>query len=121
MSQEKLNIDFKKGSFKGTLRMVEFNEGDSHIIYLPSLQLSSYGDTLTEARELLEIQMDELSKSILAMGELKGTNYLKSLGWAKQQFFKKRLVNLSETTYDDIKREFNLPEGTELHSSAIAV
>jgi len=121
MNKETINIDVRKKIFKAKLNGIGFKEGDSHIIYLPSLQLSSYGDTIKEANEMMKISLKEFSESLLEMNENKIHSILKQLGWEKTKFFNKRLVNLSETTFEDIKKEFNLPDDTQVQKIPIAV
>ena len=119
MKKETLNIT--KTRIKGQFSGVAFAEGNSHIVYIPSLQLSSYGDSIKEAREMMEIVLVKFSKDVLALSEDKVQNVLSKLGWKRTQYFKKRMVNLSETTFDDIKKQFNLPDETEVEEMSIAV
>jgi predicted RNase H-like HicB family nuclease len=119
MNKETLNIT--KTRIKGKVSAVGFNEGNSHIIYVPSLQLSSYGDTIKEARKMIKIVLQQFSKDILTLNEDKIQSVLADLGWERNQYFKKRMVNLSETTFEDIKKQFNLPDETEVEQMSIAV
>jgi len=119
MKEETLNIT--KTRIKGKVNAVGFNEGSSHIIYVPSLQLSSYGDSIKEAHDMIKIVLGQFSKDILALSEDKTQNVLSELGWKHTKYFKKRMVNLSETTFDDIKKQFNLPDETEVEQMSIAV
>jgi hypothetical protein len=121
MRKETINIDVRKKIFKAKLIGIGFKEGDSHIIYLPSLQISSYGDSIQEANEMMKISLNEFSDNLLELSENKIHSILKQLGWEKTRFFNKRLVNLSETTFDDIKKEFNLPDDTQVEKIPIAV
>lgn len=121
MRKETINIDYRKKIFKAKLNGIGFKEGDSHIIYLPSLQISSYGDTIKEANEMMKISLKEFSENLLELNENKINSILKQLGWEKTKFFNKRLVHLSETTFEDIKKEFNLPDDTQVQKIPIAV
>jgi len=121
MKKETINIDVRKKIFSAKLNGIGFKEGDSHIIYLPSLQISSYGDTFKEANEMMKFSLKEFSESLLELSENKIHSILKQLGWEKAKFFNKRLVNLSETTFEDIKKEFNLPDDTQVQKIPINV
>ena len=121
MKKETLNIDLSKKTLKAQLNGIGFKENDSHIIYLPSLQISAYGDNFKEANEMVRSSIHEFSKNLMKLPESKINSILKDLGWIKHKFFKKRLSNLSETTFDDIKKEFNLPENTPVERIPIAV
>ncbi len=119
MKKETLNIT--KIRIKGEVNAVGFNEGSTHIIYVPSLQLSSYGDSIKEALEMMKIVIEQFSKDILVLSEDKIQSVLSDLGWTRTKYFKKRMVNLSKTTFSDIKKQFNLPDETEVEQMSIAV
>jgi hypothetical protein len=94
MRKETINIDHRKKIFKAKLNGIGFKEGDSHIIYLPSLQLSSYGDTIKEANEMMKISLNEFSENLLELNENKINSILKELGWEKveQTFIKNSFI-----------------------------
>ena len=94
MRKETINIDYRKKIFKAKLNGIGFKEGDSHIIYLPSLQLSSYGDTIKEANEMMKISLNEFSENLLELNENKINSILKQLGWekAEQTFIKNSFI-----------------------------
>jgi hypothetical protein len=119
MKKETLSIS--KNRIKGSLNGVGFKEADSHIVYIPSLELSAYGDSIKEAQEMMKIVLNEFSKNLLSLNNDKIQDILSSLGWERNQYFKKRMINLSETTFDDIKKQFNLPDETEVEQLSIAV
>ena len=119
MKKETLSIS--KNRIKGSLSGVGFREADSHIIYIPSLELSAYGDSIKEAHQMMKVVLNEFSKNILSLKDDEIQNVLSDLGWERNQYFKKRMVNLSETTFDDIKKQFNLPDETEVEQMSIAV
>ncbi|MDD3723148.1 MAG: hypothetical protein PHW92_11825 [Lutibacter sp.] len=121
MEKETLNIDLRNKTLRAQLNGIAFKEKDSHIIYLPSLQLSAYGDNFKEANEMVKATVHEFSKNLLELPENKINSILKDLGWIKHKFFKKRMSNLSETTFEDIKKEFNLPDNTPVERIPIAV
>ncbi|WP_299666907.1 hypothetical protein [uncultured Polaribacter sp.] len=119
MKRENLNIS--KIRIKGTLSAVGFKEGDSDVLYIPSLELSSYGDSIKEAHDLMTEILKQFSKDLLSLSEEKIQSFLSDLGWERNKYLKKRMVNLSETTFDDIKKQFNLPDETEVEQMSIAV
>lgn len=121
MAQETLNIDIHNKSFKAKLIGINFKEGESYIVYIPSLELSGYGDSFKEAHALLKSTLDSFSKDLLALSDIQINKELTRLGWEKNKFFKKRLSHLSETTFDDVKKMFNLPEDTVATRVPIAV
>ena len=70
---------------------------------------------------MIKLVLNEFSKDIIRLKEDEIQNILSNLGWKRNQYFKKRMVNLSETTFDDIKKQFNLPDETEVEQMSIAV
>lgn len=121
MGKEKLNIDLQKKVFKAELVAIALSEGKSQILYIPSLDISSYGDNLDEANKMLKVCLDEFSKNLLELSQSKIDTILNSLGWEKHKYFKKRHSNLSEITIDDIIAKFDLPKNTKAERIPIAV
>lgn len=107
---ERLSVNFSKGRLKARLNAMSFMEGDSYIIYLPSVKISAYGDTLDEAKEMIEVCLEEFSKDIIKLNSKVGMDYLRGLGWKEESYFKKRMIALSTTSFEDIKKEFDLPD-----------
>lgn len=121
MKKESLRIDIASKRIHAKLLGIQFKEGDYDIIYIPSLQISGYGQTIKEAHELVRISLEDFSETLFKHNEYKVFEVLKKLGWERNKFFNKRMSNLSETTFEDIRREFNLPNEIELQEIPIAV
>tara|TARA_R110000868_G_scaffold355726_1_gene617287 strand:+ start:3740 stop:4105 length:366 start_codon:yes stop_codon:yes gene_type:complete len=121
MIKENIKIDIKSKRLTATLKGIGFKEGEYFIIYIPSLNVSGYGVTEQEANELVKITLENFSEELFKMNENKIFEQLKSLGWQKNRIFNKRMSNLSETTFEDIIKEFNLPKETKLQEMPIAV
>lgn len=113
MQKEFLKINLKKQEVSGGFHAVGFMDGASHIVYIPSLQLSAYGDTPDEAQEMMEDVLQVFSQDILDCTEAQLNTLLSQMGWQKERFFPKRRIHLSRTTFEDIKKEFNLPDTVE--------
>ena len=121
MDKETLNVDIINKNFKAQLNAVGFKEADYHILYIPSLQISSYGDTFKEANDMLKESLNQFSEDIFALKKNEITAIFRDLGWRKNKFFSKRLSHLSDTTFEDIKEEFNIPEETEVSQFPVQV
>ena len=121
MEKEIVKIDFPKRFWKAELNGVEFKEEQSHIIYIPSLNISSYGDTTEEALEMMKVVARQFFLDLLDLGEVALKKELENLGWIGSKYFKKKLTHLSNTTFEDIKKEFNLPDETTVRNIPIAV
>lgn len=118
MIHETLIIDLAKQNLVLDANCIHFKEGDSFIIYLPSLNISAYGDSLVEAKEMFQVCLEEFTRDIFF--NLKSYSaieaYLKELGWKSTRFSNKKMFRLSEISFVAIIKEFGLPESTMLES-----
>lgn len=119
--KETLNIDRNKNIFKGHLSGICFKEGDYQIIYVPSLEISSYGEDLKEANSMMKKIITQYGKDLLHLTESKMNKTLTEMGWQKSKFFKRKHENMSDTTFEDIRKEFNLPDDIKVRNIPIAV
>lgn len=94
------------------------NSNKKHVLVVPSVMLVSSGSTEQEARDFLNLQVELLMSDFNEMGQAKFYNEIRSLGWRKNNFFKKR-VEKSEMTFDDAKKMFNIPEKAKLKKMAM--
>lgn len=121
MKEEFIKISKSKKFFDGQFRMMHFKDGDSHILYLPSLGISGYGDTPEEAHEILKISITEFTNELIKLPEHKMFEELRKFGWKRDKIFRKKMKNLSNTTFDDIKKQFNIPDTVEISESSLTV
>jgi len=121
MKDQFLKVDTSKRILKGHVKMIGFKEGDFEIVYLPSLGISGYGNTVAEAQELIKISIQAFADDLFKLEEYQIFKELEQLGWKQQKIFKKQLRNLSPTTFEDIKREFNIPDNTPITETSISV
>jgi hypothetical protein len=121
MQKETLHLDPDNRKFKAQLSAVEFKEDHSFILYLPSLNISAYGDTPEEAHELLRASLAVFSEDLFQMEEKQREEFLADLGWKNKLFFKRKLEKLSTTTFEDIVKQFDLPVNTQVQQVPIAV
>lgn len=110
MSKESLKISVKHRQFNAYLQAIAFMDGDSHVIYIPSLEISAYGDSFEEAHEMMKENLHVFSEDMFECSAQEVDAILSELGWKKGKFFPKRRINLSNTTFEDIKKQFNLPD-----------
>lgn len=119
----KIKVNNKNNrSVKGCLRTVEFEDNGHFVIYIPSLQLSAYGDDITEAKEMLEVVVDDFCDSLTELSEGQALAELRKFGWEKNSYFTKRFEN--SNTYIDregILKDFDLPSDTKVREKFLAV
>lgn len=81
MQEEKISDEFQFGgkSLTVNLKVLFFEEDNIHFAFVPSLDLTGYGNTAKEARESLSIVLDEFLRYTLE----KGTFFLElqRMGW----------------------------------------
>lgn len=119
--KETIKIDSKRKVFSAELEGIMFADGKCQIFYIPSLQISSYGDNPKEANEMMRVSLQAFSRDLFEQTEKEVHSILKKLGWEKIKFFPKKLVSMKKMTSEEIKKEFNLPLETELKNIPIAV
>jgi len=119
--KELLKIDFRNGRVKGTVEMLEFKEGDSFIVYSPSLQLSSYGPSKQESHEMMKEVLNDYCTNLIDAGPEQAFFELKKLGWKQHKFFKKRFLDPPYVDINGILREFNLSEATEVKREVVSI
>jgi len=122
MESEYLRIDTKNKQAVGEFVGMFFKDQNAIVSYVPSLDLTSYGDNEQEAIEMMEVSIREFLNDLVKMkSENEIYQTLKSFGWHRHAFFSKRLTNLSETTFEDVIKQFGLPENTKAKNLPLAV
>lgn len=112
---EYLKLDFKRKRGKGRFKLVEFLDNGHHIAYLPSLNLSAYGSTKEEARQMMsDIILIDFFESLLNIPESQMFEELQKLGWERSPFFKQDLSKSVHVDRAGILKNFNLSEETVL-------
>lgn len=119
MKTEKLKLDFKKGSVKGLLKVLSFKEGDSFIQYVPSLNISAYGDSDEESSEMLREIIKDYFHDLFELNEYKINGILKDFGWIKSKLYPKRFVSDSFIDKEGVLNNFNLPAETVIKETLI--
>jgi len=121
IEKEVLNIDLKKLNMAGKVRVFDFMDEGHHISYIPSLNLSGYGDTKQEALDLLmKHVVKDFFEGLLTLSESQINEELKKLGWERSHFLN-REFSKSYLDEDGVLREFNLPAETQIESQFLAV
>lgn len=119
--ENKIKIDYKNHTLTGHVQIMEITLKDSIILYVPSLELSSYGDTRSEAKELLDSIMFDYSESLFQLPKNELINELGKYGWKKHEYFNKRFKNESFVDKEGVLKNFDLPLDTPIHEATLAV
>lgn len=98
-----------KNSFLFRIKVFLGKEGDSCLMYSPSLNLSGYGDTFQEAEKSLFLSVDLFCESLSKVNSKQRDHLLKNLGWAKAELKNK---NYSKSYIDEDGVLQNFDDGT---------
>jgi predicted RNase H-like HicB family nuclease len=115
-----IRLNRSKSNADALLHLMRFKDGEFHIVYLPEIKMSSYGETEQEAIDML---MDTLTIYLsnligLAKKEMEGE-------LARYGFFVGSMIHKNfeyKGPYVDVKgvlKEFNLPEDTTVEESEL--
>ena len=88
--------------------------------FLPSLNLTAYGDSKEKARKMLgDIVIKDFFENLLELPENQIYDELIRLGWERSKFFKQELSKSSHIDRTGILRNFNLSNETVLEETLV--
>ncbi|TKC02694.1 type II toxin-antitoxin system HicB family antitoxin [Pedobacter cryotolerans] len=120
--KENLKIDYKHKRGKGVFRILEFEDHGHHIVYIPSLKLSSYGNTADEAQKMMgDVILEDFFENLFEQSEKVIFDYLKNLGWSKSSIYPKELSNDVHIDTYGILKNFNLSSSTKVTEKLVEV
>ena len=118
--QDSFQISFSSKKLKGSFRIYYFMDHDHYIAYMPSLQLTGYGDNRKEAVDMLiDIVLDDFCENMLELRVEKANELLASLGWKRNKLFHKKFTSTSYVDKEGVLRNFNLPLETKIESEVL--
>jgi len=121
MKKEVLKLDFNKKSLQAKLNAFGFKDGEFYILYIPSLEISAYGDDYNDAMQMLKESLDVFSEDIFNIPIKNAKNLLKKLGWQPNKIFKKKMEQTKNISPEYLIKEYNLPDNTTIKSIPIAI
>ena len=94
---------------------VEYQDPETGMfcMYIPSLQLHSYGDTMEEAEEMLDESMKMFFDNLFTSSLKKIESELYRLGWSKKKFKQKEffpIVDLEERLKEEKIENYKVSE-----------
>jgi len=92
---ESLKVNVKKGKIALQVNGVHFIDKDTKqvVIYIPSLDISSYGETKEKAEEMIKDSFDFFCRHLISLSMAEMNSLLSTLGWSKG-FFAKQFSKL---------------------------
>lgn len=87
----RLNLGRDRGYISGTLNSIQYKDRDTKqfVIYIPTLELSGYGETIEKAKEMIDFVVQDYFQYLKSLGSEKAQAELSLLGF-KQGIFKKQ-------------------------------
>ena len=89
--KDTLHVNYTSHHIKGHLTAFRFIDNDTNqwVVYLPTLELSGYGETLEKAQEMLRFHIEDFSSNLVNISRKESSILLQSLGWSQDAIFKK--------------------------------
>ena len=107
-THEYMRIDFRKRSVKGKFNLVGFQDKDTlqQVLYIPSLDISAYGDTQEKTYEMVRNAMDEYFDFLTSLPKIEFYQELSKCKWKKNTFASKQFSKVY-VDVDGVLQEFN--------------
>ena len=126
MSEELDTIQIQYGknhkTLNGLIKAIEFENDGYHIVYLPSLKISSYGKSKEEAEEMMkEVVIKDFCETLMDQKLSKVLADLHSLGFKKRGFFETEMSKSAHVDKEGILKDFDLAENTQFNESMLTV
>lgn len=87
--ERKEHIRISSSEMTLMIRVFDGRDGDFHIIYSPSLNISGYGSNFKEAEELFKSSIEAFALDIRELSSKKRNAALAQLGWHKEKLKQK--------------------------------
>ncbi|TAE33468.1 MAG: hypothetical protein EAZ91_02320 [Cytophagales bacterium] len=116
-----LEIDFVRRQVRLAVTGFTFLDHEHTIIYLPSLNLSAYGNSQEEAKTMLsEVVLDDFCENLIALSPVEAREFLGDLGWAMDAGNGLNFSNSAFVDKDGILRNFDLPQDTPISEQVVS-
>jgi predicted RNase H-like HicB family nuclease len=122
--QDWINLHHSKSrkKVKMYLGVITVKDNDNFVFIIPSLNLSSYGETYEEAKEMMDkIVLNDFCESLMALPLPEILKELHSLGWSNSPFFAKELSRTSYIDKQGLLKDFDISEDAIIEESTIEV
>jgi len=108
-----LSINLRKGHINAVVGGIDFIDKDTlqHVSYIPSFEISGYGETPEKAQEMLKAALHDLFEYLTDLKQEKLNAELKRYGWMKNKYFNKQYSN-SFVDENGALRNFNVKENS---------
>ncbi|MEO7177179.1 MAG: hypothetical protein ABIV51_14650 [Saprospiraceae bacterium] len=108
MHKEVIKIDFDIKTISAVFLAIEFKEAEQFVVHLPSIEISGYGDSINEAKNMVDEAVSTFFENLMALDKNEITKELNRMGFKNSQYFKKRFER-SYVDSDGDLQNFDIP------------
>ncbi|MCY2685580.1 hypothetical protein [Salinimicrobium sp. TH3] len=105
-------IRIKGGNLNLQFNILSGKQGDYWVLYAPAINISGYGKTEEEAKELLDVEIEVFCEDVMGMRSKEREAYIASLGFSKEPF---KTKNFSKAYVDQDGKLQDFEQGTLEH------
>ena len=116
-----IRINRARGIIRAILQGKTFMDGEYYIFYMPELDMSGYGDTPEEAKEMVKESLNEYFTELVRLTPKDIKTEMAKHNFKPQKMAAKNFAFMG--SYIDDKgflQQFDLPEDTEVQSETLA-
>lgn len=115
-----LSIDRSANCIDAVLYFLFLKDHRYHIAYIPSLDISGYGDNREEAEEMVLDALNTYFSNISDFTEDKLQDELTKYGWKKDKYRRNKFVG-AYVDAQGVLKNFDLPDQTKISEELISI
>lgn len=116
-----LEINFIRKQVRLAVAGFTFLDHGHTVIYLPSLNLSAYGNSEEEAKMMLaQVVLDDFCENLVALSLEEAHEYLAELGWTVESRNGQNFSNSAFVDKDGVLQNFDLPKDTPIVEQVVS-
>lgn len=115
-----LEIDFSSKQVRLAVSGFTFSDHGYTVIYIPTLNLSAYGNNEEEAKTMLsEVVLDDFCENLVGLSPMDAHEHLGQLGWTAIGRNSQNFSNSAFVDKDGILQNFDLPRDTPIQEQLV--
>jgi len=118
---QSIKVDKKKATIKATFKSFNIKDGKYFVAYIPSLDMTGYGDSENEAVDMLKDVMDDFFSDLIKLSLSDIDKELAKYGWNHSKIFKKQFSNRAHVDKGGVLKGFEMPKDTPIEENILQV
>lgn len=118
---EFLYVRKSKRYVTATFRIWSVKDGEHIVSIIPSLALSSYGDTKQQSIEMLKEALNDYFETLVTLKSEALDSELRKHGWKHLDIFHKKQFTGPFIDKEGILRDFSLPQDTDIEEEVMTI